>query len=357
MENNMIHPGKYLLKELELCGMSQKELSVRTGMSEKHISTVINGRKGISVGFAKKLEYALGMDAMQWLEWQAEYEKQCLDFEEQYGITQGEIDVLKRIKEIMSYLEERGYTDSCDNEDERVLEARKAMGVANLLSISEISYNAAYRAQIRKNANVDVYVLYAWQRLCEKETVNISVNSGLDITRLNDSLQHIKSLMFKNINDISQELSSVFADCGIAFKIVRNFTGAPVQGFIRTIDDENRIILCMTLRGKRADRFWFTLFHEIGHIINGDAGIRFVDFKSVKNDMEDAADRFAQETLINTEDYREFLLKKDYSLRAIQRFAKEQQVQPYIVIGRMQLEEIIEWSMYSNQIVNYEWVA
>ena len=199
--------------------------------------------------------------------------------------------------------------------------------------------------------------MYAWQRLCEKETAEISINEHLDTNKLKSSIQLIKELMFKDINEISNELTKLLADCGVAFKIVHNFSGAPVQGFIRKSEGNERIILCMTLRGKRADRFWFTLFHEIGHILNGDAAVRFVDFQSVKNDMEEAADRFAKEALIHTEQYRDFLFERDYSLSAIKRFAKKQHVQPYIVIGRLQSDEIIEWSTYSDQIDTYEWVT
>ncbi len=357
MNGNINHPGRYLSEVLERLGMSQKELAVRTGVTEKHISTVINGSKGISAGFAKKLEYALEIDALQWLEKQAEYEKQSLDFEEKYGITQDELDIVKRLKDIVAYFEKRKFISMSNNADERVLEVRKAMGVANLQSIPEITYSAAYRAQVKKNAKVDPYVLYAWQRLCEKETAEISVKEHLDIDKLQESIPAIKALMFKDINEISDELTELLADCGVAFKIVHHFTGAPVQGFIRNPEGKERIILCMTLRGKRADRFWFTLFHEIGHILHGDAGVRFVDFQSVKNAMEDSADLFAQETLINTEQYRNFLVMRDYTLPAIKRFAKTQGVQPFIIIGRLQSDEIIEWSTYSDQIDTYEWIA
>ena len=56
MTNKKIeHPGKLLLSEINRIGMNQKELSVRTGMSEKHISTVINGTKDISSAFARSI--------------------------------------------------------------------------------------------------------------------------------------------------------------------------------------------------------------------------------------------------------------------------------------------------------------
>ena len=63
-------------------------------------------------------------------------------------------------------------------------------------------------------------------------------------------------------------LKEVFNNCGITFELVKHFTGAPVQGFIKK--KEKRIILCMTIRQSYAYIFWFTLFHEIGNILIGD---------------------------------------------------------------------------------------
>ena len=56
----IIHPGETLAEILEDRDMSQKELAVRTGMTEKHISTVVKGQKRISVAFAKKTRICFG---------------------------------------------------------------------------------------------------------------------------------------------------------------------------------------------------------------------------------------------------------------------------------------------------------
>lgn len=146
-----------------------------------------------------------------------------------------------------------------------------------------------------------------------------------------------------------------FAECGIAFQVVKNFRGAPVQGFIKETT-AGRIIMCLTIRGKRADRFWFTLFHEIAHILNGDNKIRFVDFNSVHNKAEELADCFARDKLISPEQYKEFISSDNFtSLNAIRSFAKKIGVKPFIVLGRLQKDEFIEWSEYPNEITYYDW--
>ena len=78
----IIHPGETLAEVMEDRDMTQRELAVRTGMSEKHISTVIHGKKNISAAFARKLEYALGIETSFWMNLQANYDRELLEFEE-----------------------------------------------------------------------------------------------------------------------------------------------------------------------------------------------------------------------------------------------------------------------------------
>lgn len=350
----IIHPGETLTEILEDRNMSQKELAIRTGMTEKHISTIVKGQKNISVAFAKKLEYALGIDASFWINLQANYDRELLEFEEVNNITELELDILKPLKQVMEYMVSRKWLIENINEAEKVLYLRKILAVSNLTAIPHITYNAAYRAQVATNINVDTYVLYAWQRICELVTKDIVVSDELNVSLLRDSISEIKKLMFEDINIVQGKLENIFAKCGIAFKIVKHFKGAPVQGFIKKTDDE-KLILCMTIRQNRADIFWFTLFHEIGHIINEDIRQRFIDFNSTQSDIEAKADIFARDVLMNARDYKEFVMKGNFSISAINTFAKKQGVKSYIVIGRLQSDEILGWDQYNEKIVYYKW--
>ena len=75
----IIHPGETIAEVLDEKNISPKDLAIRCGCSEKHISNVISGKKNISINFAKKLEYALGMDAIFWINLQANYDKELLE--------------------------------------------------------------------------------------------------------------------------------------------------------------------------------------------------------------------------------------------------------------------------------------
>ena len=346
----IIHPGETLAEVLEDRAMSQRELAVRTGMTEKHISTVIHGQKGISTAFARKLEYALGIETAFWINLQANYDRELLEFEEVNNITEKELDVLKNLKEVIEVWTSFGWLDGETNPAAMVLDFRMIFGISNLLDTPKISYTAAYRAQ-SKNKNVDPYVLFAWQRMCEILTKNIDIADEVDTEKLREKIPDIKQVMFMRANQIQKKLTAIFSECGIAFRIVPNFTGAPVQGFIKKTED-GALILCMTLRQKFADIFWFTLFHEIAHILNGDTKHEFIDFDSVSGDMELKADRMAGEFLIDSKEYKRFIAAQGYKRTSdIDRFAETQNVKDYIVQGRLMKEEIIPWKAR----LRYEW--
>lgn len=346
----IIHPGETLAEVIEDRGMTQRELSARTGMTEKHISTVIHGQKNISASFARKLEYALGIETSFWMNLQANYDRELLEFEEVNNITDDELGVLKNLKEVSEVWTDFGWLDKEANPAAMVLDYRRIFAISNLLDTPKISYAAAYRVQ-SKNVGVDPYVLFAWQRMCELLTKNIKIADEVDLDKLRLKIPDIKKVMFMSANRIQKKLTEIFSECGIAFRIVPNFIGAPVQGFIKKTE-EGALILCMTLRQKFADIFWFTLFHEIAHILNGDTKHEFIDFDSVSGDMESKADSMAGEFLIDSDDYKAFIDAEGYKRASeIERFASSQNVKDYIVKGRLMKEKIIPWSARPR----YEW--
>lgn len=346
----IIHPGDSIAEAISDRGMTQHELAVRTGMTEKHISTVINGQKNISTAFAKKLEYALGIKASFWLNLQMNYDQELLAFEELNNISEDELSVLKNLNEVSERFIDLGFLNKGSRPVEMVLDYRMFLGISNLLDIPKLTYYASFKAQ-NKNNNVDPYVLFAWQRMCEILAADKETSHNVDIDLLRSRIPDIKKTMFLKANQIESRLADIFSDCGIAFKVVPNFKGAPVQGFIKTA--ENRpAILCVTLRQKFADIFWFTLFHEIAHIINGDTKRTFVDFLSVSADVEDRADKTARDYLIDPADYDSFVKSRGYErLIEIEHFARSQNVKDYVVLGRLMKDNYIPWS----DRPKYEW--
>ena len=59
-------PGATIKEQLLDRGLSQKEFAVRMGMSEKHISKLINGEVQLTPDVAVRLEMVLGVPAKFW---------------------------------------------------------------------------------------------------------------------------------------------------------------------------------------------------------------------------------------------------------------------------------------------------
>ena len=339
------HPGELLYEQITATGMKQKELALRTGMSEKHISTVINGTKDISASFARRLDIALGAENGTWARYQSEYDQYVLKLEEEHGITDDEISILKSMKDIVDFfLKENILHNHCGN-SEKVMQLRQVLRVNNLSVIPQITYNAAYRAQVKTSTNINPYILFAWQRMCEIFTEGQTVHGVFDRQKLENKALEIRKLAFEDDpNMMIKRLSALFAECGVAFAVVHHFRGAPVQGFIKQTDG-GRIILCLT-------------FHEIAHLINGDLNVRFVDFESVKSAIEDRADLFARDALIDPSLYKEFVASGKYhSLAEIKAFSKLAGIPHWITIGRLHSDEWLDWSHFANEAPSYEWVS
>ena len=68
-----IPPGEVLAEELEVRGMTQRELAARLGRPAQAINEIIKGKKAITVETALELEKALGIGAHCWTHLEADY--------------------------------------------------------------------------------------------------------------------------------------------------------------------------------------------------------------------------------------------------------------------------------------------
>ena len=348
----IIHPGETIKEILEEKQMNQEELAIRTGFSSKHISEVVNGKKGISPSFAKSLEYALGISASYWINLQGIYDKEILEYREQEEIDENEVNIIKSLKSVIKYAEKMKIMTKTKDVISQIIELRTICNVNNLTYINSL---VTSQIMFRKSKTIEtnVYVLYVWLRICELIAERNNIENMYDENKLRANVDKIKKCMFLEINEAIKKLKEIFSECGIVFQVVKNFAGAPVQGFIKR--NNNKIILSMTIRGAFSDIFWFTLFHEIGHLLNGDiVSSSFIDFANCKSDMEDNADEFASRVLINEEKFNEFINQQYLTEQSIINFAKEQEVQPFIVVGRIQKQKN-NYKIFSKLRTRYKW--
>ena len=71
-------PGTTIKEQLEDRGMTQKDFAARMGMSEKHISQLINGDVRLTPETAEKLEMVFGIPARFWNNLEAIYQEKLI---------------------------------------------------------------------------------------------------------------------------------------------------------------------------------------------------------------------------------------------------------------------------------------
>ncbi len=349
----IIHPGETIVDVLDERGITQAELAARTGVSTAYVSNVLAGKKAISANFAFALEYALGVPKSFWLNLQANYEAELLEANEEQTITEEEKVARESLKEIVKYLRNKGKMPIGEKKEESILSLRKALQISNIANLKDMVPVGAFRMATKNT--VDPYVLGAWIRLCQIASEGKEASNQFNILQVDKLVNEIKGVMCKKCTNTGNELQVVMEKYGILFSVVKNFRGAPVQGYISQ-KNEGKYHMVLTIRGAFADIFWFSVFHELGHIVNGDVGktTRFIDDGS-DNNKEILADIFAKEQLVSQQAYEMFVQEKDYSICAIEKFAKSQHVMPYIIIGRLQKEKELDYRYFSEYKLRYKW--
>jgi HTH-type transcriptional regulator/antitoxin HigA len=100
-------------------------------------------------------------------------------------------------------------------------------------------------------------------------------------------------------------------------------------------------VIQLSLRHKSDDQFWFTFFHESGHILTSSRR-QFVDAADPEltggpdSDSEMKANKFAGDHLLAPRAYEAFVDAGDFGASAVRAIAQAQQVSPGIVVGRLQ---------------------
>lgn len=351
----LIHPGETISDILEDRAITQKELALRAGVSEAFLSDVIHGKKDISKGLAMGLEYALDVPSSFWLNLQANYDAELISLQEETTIDDAERNVFSKIHDVIKYLQKSGRIPSDGTIDQLLLNTRKALQVSSLTKLSTLAPIGQFR--MSEKAAVDPDVLGAWLCVCKARGSSRQLPAEFDVENIDLLLAELKQIMLENKGDLQTALINLFSRYGIDFSVVHNFRGAPVHGYIARKED-NTYQMVLTLRGAFADIFWFSLFHELGHIVNGDLSRpgSFIDVDYSKGSVtEVAADEFASNSLLAPDVYQKFVAAGSFTYSSIAAFARRQNVPPYVVIGRLQKEQLIPWSRFTKYKPRYKW--
>ncbi len=335
-------PGATIKEQLSDRGLSQKEFAVRMGMSEKHISKLINGEVQLTAEAAFRLEMVLGVPAKFWNALEAAYREKIIQ-----ANAENQMDADLELAKKMPYREmvKNGWIAESENPVERVFYLRKYFEVINLDIIQDMQLSkiACRRVSGTEKRNL---ALLAWAQKAKIEARSMET-SNMDFKKLQKKLPEIRNMTTKDPAAFTEQLVDTLAECGIALVFLPQIGGSFLHG--ATFCDGDKIVVGLTIHGKDADQFWFSLFHELGHVLLG----HVYQLNGTTDEDEKAADHFAQEVLIPAKEFKMFTDKNDFSKESICRFAEENQILCGIVVGSLQKEGYIPYNRFPDLVMQY----
>lgn len=342
-----IHPGQAVARELDALGVSQKWLSDRTGLSEKQISQIVNGEASITAETATRLENALGGSATFWV-----------NLNNNYQITKARLDRKRKAESEIDMLDEIPYADfvalgwmeAARNKVDKVLNLWQFFGVNSLEQIA-VSQNVAFR-QV-KAQKLNPYALAAWLRKGEVEAMTLDLPDYSE-KRLKAAIPRICDLSFEMPVGFYSQLCEILNGSGVGLVAVKNPKNTAVHGATRWIG--RNPIIQLSLFGRSADKMWFSLVHEIGHILLHGKKDQFIDTDGIEKTLQEKeADDFASDILLSDDLYNEFISAHDYSLGAVYQFSNRVRVNPSVVMGRLEHKGIVPYSRFARYRTKLYW--
>ncbi|MDN3379317.1 MULTISPECIES: ImmA/IrrE family metallo-endopeptidase [unclassified Pseudoalteromonas] len=145
-----------------------------------------------------------------------------------------------------------------------------------------------------------------------------------------------------SVNDeIYTHLPKLLFEKGIILIYEPSFDGLKLDGAVYKNDSCNPVI-AMSLRYKRIDNFWFTLMHELAHIVlhYEQLDTMIIEDLDEKNKtlIEQEADRLAQDSLIKRNVWRGSDVRRLPSDENITKLASDLGIHQAIIAGRVQRE-------------------
>lgn len=199
----------------------------------------------------------------------------------------------------------------------------------------------------------DDAAILMWLRMGELSADLVDTRSW-SAGNLQDRLEEIRKLSkLKHPDAFLPKLKKLCSEAGVAVVAKRAPLGCPASGASRMVAPDKAMIL-LSFRGLSDDKFWFTVFHEIGHLLLHGA-CTFVDV-----DMDDAdevereANQFASSCIVPKHNIDEFE-QLEPAREDIIRFSVRTGVAPGLTVGQMQHRGMIRQDQLNYLKRRWKW--
>jgi HTH-type transcriptional regulator / antitoxin HigA len=337
-------PGETILDILRERGLALHEFARLMAYPADNVRGLIDGSSPITIGVARQLERVVGASVEFWM---------SRDFQFREDVSRLEMEWLARtpVKDMIAL----GWIDRPASASDYAGAVLSFFGLANYQmwrqKYAAVRELVAFRTS--PTFQSQPAAVAAWLRRGELEAERIECQRW-DATRFKESLTYLRQLTRrKDPQRFQPELERVCADCGVAVVIVRAPSGCHASGATWFASDDKGILM-LSARYLTNDQFWFTFFHEAGHLVlHGDHF--FLEGSTTFITREEGeANAFASDMLIPPAHQVAFRsLPRDP--RAVIRFAIQIGIAPGLVVGQMQHHKMIRYNQFNRLKRRFRW--
>jgi plasmid maintenance system antidote protein VapI len=343
-------PGDTIVDILKERNISIDHFANQMESSREYIEKLIVGQNEITEETSKKLAKLLGSSVDFWLRREFQYREDQVRLRQvaeaswlkllpitdmvKYGWIKQEVS--KSVKSLLLYF-------GVDSINDWHLKYEAEMGQVSFRTSSSFKQQPAAVA--------------AWLRQGEIQSQSITCQKW-NCELFRETLYEIKKLTkIKDPVDFLPKLAKLCAKCGVAIAIARTPLGCQASGVTKFLTADRALIM-LSFRYLTDDHFWFTFFHEAGHLILHGKRAVFVE-EVGKNRLisqeEEEANIFAGEMLIPSNMRSELMKLAVSNKRSIIGFATKAGISPGIVIGQLQYAGKLEHHRMNSYKRKYSW--
>lgn len=202
---------------------------------------------------------------------------------------------------------------------------------------------------VRSARRVDRYALTAWTAYVLRRADRVESPRGFDRDDWDD--ETFRDLRSLSRFDVGPRLAMQFLEeRGIIVDVVPHLPRTRLDGAAMLRSDGTPVV-ALTLRHDRLDNFWFTLFHELMHVLHhltrpntgwhkgGGVFLDDLDVTAAISEVEHEADSKAREALVPQRLWEDSAVKFVVAPLTVAELAREASVSEAIVAGRVRFEQ------------------
>ena len=343
-------PGITIARALTERGMSYEQLADSLQLSKRFVTNLISGSEEITTELAEALAEKVGSTKRFWLAREREY-RESLNRLANLNPDLGEWTASLPLQDMHRFGWIRDTTGA-----EVVAECLRFFGVSSLERWKQAFESAVIAAAFRSSAafDMDTGSLSVWLRRGELEAAAVKCATW-DPKKFKNCLPEIRKLTrLKSPSQFMPELRRLCSASGVAVVVVAAPAGCRASGAARFVS-KSRALIQLSQRYGTDDQFWFTFFHEAGHLLLHPKTDLFVDdVDSNDSREENEANEFASKSLLS-ESQSAKLSQLPITYRDVIRFAREVGLSPGIIVGQLQHSKRIKYQWLNKAKRKFDW--